>query len=144
MVDYAPYIQDLRRYARVWLRVFPAMVFWCNNLKAWEMMLAPPQSRVRADRGNGVTSQKVITLYAAWLGATRELIRYQQALAMASARQLWMLKIPFNPLLLGAATRPPYSGSERTTGPDQPAAPRVSSVTALGPATKAKRPPRAE
>jgi hypothetical protein len=116
MPQLSAYTDDLRRYSRIWSRTNPAMLWWHAGLEAWQTMLAAPHAVARgvtrrpADslaslRDPGaipeVTPERVVALYQAWMGATRELVLYQQRLAIVSAQRWWTAVAPFSPLLTG-------------------------------------------
>jgi hypothetical protein len=105
--------ETLRRYGRAWSRSNPALLWWQTGVKTWQTMLAAPQvvahrtARMAAagpfpnllDQREFMSmgTEKVIAFSQAWMGATREMLVFQQEMATVAARQWWTLMNAFNP-----------------------------------------------
>lgn len=105
--------ETLRRYGRAWSRSNPALLWWQTGVKTWQTMLAAPQvvahrtARMAAagpfpnllDQREfmNMGTEKVIAFSQAWMGATHEMLVFQQEMATVAARQWWTLMNAFNP-----------------------------------------------
>jgi hypothetical protein len=119
---------DLHRYSRAMSRAYPQLLWWQVGFKAWETMFAAPtviaQRTARlmsagpipgaSDRREFVNmgTEKVVAFSQACLGASREMVSFQQGLARIACRQWWALFTALNPLLAGRGTQP-FSGTSK-------------------------------